>query len=80
MRDALETALDDLLCERGPQKTICPSEVARRAYPETWRSHMAQVHALAEDKAKAGHIRLLKNGQPIEPESRRGVYRIAAVK
>ncbi|MEM9879897.1 MAG: DUF3253 domain-containing protein [Pseudomonadota bacterium] len=78
MSDALKNALYDLLAERGPAKSICPSDVARRAYPDTWRSHMAAVHALADQQAQAGTVKLLQKGKMIDPADRRGVYRIAA--
>jgi hypothetical protein len=35
--------LMDLVQQRGPSKTICPSEVARQLGGETWRDLMPTV-------------------------------------
>ena len=32
-----------MAAERGPLKTICPSDVAREMFPQDWRKHMDDV-------------------------------------
>ena len=32
-----------LITRRGPEKSICPSEVARALFPSDWRLHMQAV-------------------------------------
>ncbi|MEM1397050.1 MAG: DUF3253 domain-containing protein, partial [Pseudomonadota bacterium] len=44
-KDAIMT----LVTERGPLKTICPSEAARRLDPIEWRSHMDLIRTAAAD-------------------------------
>jgi hypothetical protein len=76
MHSAEETILA-LLAQRGPGKTICPSEAARMlAGPGgDWRTQMDAVHASADALNAAGEIRLSWKGQTLD--QRRGAYRIA---
>lgn len=66
-----------LLAERGPDKTICPSEAARElsAGSDQWRDHMGAVHKAVDKLSEDGLIRLSWKGQPMD--QRRGPYRIA---
>lgn len=73
---ALKAALLDLLASRLPGKTICPSEVARLAFPDDWRMHMDGVHALAKQMAREEKVVLLSKGQPVSPDKIRGPYRV----
>lgn len=70
----------DLAAARGPQKTICPSEVARAiAGPDEkkWRLLMAPVKRVATRLAGEGRIELRRKGKPVDPAALRGIYRIA---
>ncbi|MFB0614176.1 DUF3253 domain-containing protein [Aurantiacibacter poecillastricola] len=71
-------AIDRLLHQRGPDKTICPSEAARLLAGEDgdWRSRMEEVHAAVRDMSDNGAIRLSWQGEPLS--SPRGPYRIAS--
>ena len=60
---------------RGPEKSICPSEVAR-ALDEDWRTLMTDVRRSAVRLAEAGRIDILRKGKPIEPGAIRGVIRL----
>jgi len=70
-------AIAGLLGERGLDKTICPSEAARRITPEggDWRAKMGEVHAAADAMQAAGEIELTSRGRRLD--RRRGAYRIA---
>lgn len=62
---------------RGPDKSICPSEVARAVAPETWRSVMTRVRREAIVLAREGKIDILRKGRPADPnEEIRGVIRL----
>jgi hypothetical protein len=71
---AARAAILDLLAERDPGATICPSEAARRVAGEDWRSAMGVVHEAAAQLAAAGAVRLSQRGgavtQPV------GAYRV----
>ena len=74
---AVEQAIRALLDERGPGKTICPSEAAKRlAGPGgDWREKMGGVHSAVDAMLAAGTITLTWKGQ--RKDQRRGAYRIA---
>lgn len=76
--DRIEAAILSLVEQRGPGKSICPSDAAREAFPDTWNSHMRHVRAAAVHLARQGRIVILRKGKPVDPENFKGVYRLAA--
>lgn len=52
----------DLLSQRDPDKTICPSEVARALRDDDWRDLMDPVRAEAAALADAGVIDITQKG------------------
>ena len=60
---------------RGPDKSICPSEVARTLDPE-WRPIMHLVRQTAARLATEGQIEILRKGKPIDPADMKGVIRL----
>ena len=61
--------------ERGVEKSICPSEVAR-AYGENWQRLMSHVRNAARGLARDGLIEILRKGKPVDPETMKGVIRL----
>lgn len=61
--------------QRGPDKSICPSEVARSLGGETWRSLMPLVREVGADLAKLGAIVITQKGIPVDPQTARGPIR-----
>jgi len=74
--ETIEAAILRLTAARGPEKSICPSEVARALAPESWRSLLGAVRRGAAGLAAAGRIDILRKGKPIDPASARGVIRL----
>lgn len=72
-----ETAIIELLLQRGAGKTICPSEAARQlaGLHGEWRAQMDAVHGAVDTMLEAGTIVLTWKGEP--KRERRGPYRIA---
>ena len=65
---------------RGPEKTICPSEVARELLgsdEKAWRLAMKPVRAEAVRLAEEGQVVIKRKGRPVDPHDFRGIYRIA---
>ena len=61
----------------GPEKSLCPSEVARAVAPEDWRSLMTRVRREAVALAREGRIDILRKGRPVDPAAEiRGVIRL----
>lgn len=75
-REALSAEILRQTAERGPEKSICPSEVARALDPEGWRRHMHAVRVAAAALAGEGRIEILRKGKPIAPEAMHGVIRL----
>lgn len=78
------TVRDEILRQtsaRGPDRSICPSEVARALAggdDGPWRPLMGPVRRAAADLARAGRIEILRKGKPVPPEAMRGVIRLRA--
>jgi hypothetical protein len=73
--ERVEAEIVRLVTERGAEKSICPSEVARALDPE-WRSLMTAVRRAAMRLAAAGRIDILRKGKPVALEDVRGVIRL----
>lgn len=65
-----------LVRKRGPDKTICPSEVARKYATDDWRKYMKSVRRTAEALHKAGLIQIEQGGEVVEPEKYSGPIRL----
>lgn len=64
---------------RGPDKSICPTEVARALDPtpgEGWRRQLDPVRQVAARLAADGRIDILRKGRPVDPASFKGVIRL----
>lgn len=78
--DAIEETMLRLVAERGPGRTICPSEVARALagpHPENWSPLMPPVRRVAVRLAKAGRLAILRKGRRADPDDFRGIYRLS---
>jgi hypothetical protein len=78
--ERIEERLLALVEERGPGKTICPSEVARDLggpHPDGWAPLMQPVRRVAVRLMKQGRVAILRKGRPVDPDDFRGVYRLS---
>lgn len=73
--ERIRSCLLQLVHDRGPEKTICPSEVARALEDSDWRALMPQVREIGVALAKSGQISVMQKGQVVDPESARGPIR-----
>lgn len=76
MSDPIETEIFNLLAQRDPGKTICPSEVAKIIAPERWQREMGRVRGVAVGLARQGRLVITKKGKPVNPEAFKGVIRL----
>ncbi|MEM6723158.1 MAG: DUF3253 domain-containing protein [Bacteroidota bacterium] len=65
-----------LLQQRGMEKSICPSDVARYLFPEDWREHMEAVRMVAKKLAKEGLIRITQGEETVDPDNFAGPIRL----
>lgn len=85
--DPLVDEILEVLAERGPGRSVCPSEVARRFAetrrkptdpPDLWRRYLAPVRQQAKSLARQGRIVLLRRKRPVDPHAPvKGVIRLA---
>ncbi|MCQ8240664.1 DUF3253 domain-containing protein [Rhizosaccharibacter radicis] len=79
---ATEAAIrDEILrqtASRGPESSICPSEVARALSPDDWRRLLDPVRRTAAALSREGRVEILRKGKPVPPEAMRGVIRLRA--
>jgi hypothetical protein len=67
----------ELARERGPEKTICPSDAARAVDSENWRDLMSDAHDVARELARVGDIVVTQKGEVLDPDAAwRGPIRI----
>jgi len=79
VNDKLRAAILDLARERGPAKTICPSDAARAVGGDGWRDLMDQARDIARDLARAGDVEITQHGEVLDPDANwRGPIRIRA--
>jgi len=62
--------------ERGADKTICPSEVAREMFGENWRTKMQLIRDEAFDLAAKNQVVVTQKGKKIDPGNFKGPIRI----
>lgn len=83
LKDVTEQRLRDTILrmarERGPSKSICPSDAARAVGGDDWRDLMDQARDAARDLAKAGDVEITQRGDVVDPDANwRGPIRIRA--
>ena len=77
---ALEAAILTLLAERGPGKTICPSEAAKlaggTASLKQWQPLMEPARAAARRLVAQGRILITQHGLPVDAATAKGPIRL----
>jgi Protein of unknown function (DUF3253) len=75
--DRATAAILDLLAERDPGKTICPSEAARVVAGDSdFRPYMEPVREAAGQLADAGRIEVTQKGRQVDVTTVRGPIRL----
>jgi hypothetical protein len=75
----LRAAILDLARERGPAKTICPSDAARQVGGDNWRDLMDDARDIARQLARSGDVEISQKGEVLDPDAAwRGPIRIRA--
>jgi hypothetical protein len=71
----LKTILS-MATKRGPDKSTCPSEIARELFPTDWRKHMQEVRDAAIELHQAGKVTITQKGRPVDTGNIKGPVRI----
>ena len=72
----MERAIVSLLSERSPQKSICPSEAARRVDKEGWRPLMESSRMAARRLAVRGVVEITQGSVPVDISKAKGPIRV----
>lgn len=65
--------------DRGADKTICPSEVARALFDIHWRKHMDEVRQAAIALQQEGKVSITQKGELVDVNHIKGPIRIKIV-
>jgi Protein of unknown function (DUF3253) len=74
--DQLESTILGLLERQREGATICPSDAARAAGDEEWRSLMEPTRDAARRLVEAGRIEVTQGGEVVDPSTARGPIRL----
>ena len=77
----IEATLLRLVAERGPGRTVDPTEAARALggdHPDGWGPLMQPIRRAAVALAEQGRVVILRKGKPVDPRDFKGVYRLTA--
>ena len=78
-RKKLRATILDLVRQRGPSSSICPSDAARPVGGEQWRDLMDPARDVARELARAGDVEITQQGSVLDPDATwRGPIRIRA--
>ena len=69
MNQRLRAAILDLARERGPAKTICPSDAARKVGGDDWRDLMDDARDVARHLARSGDVEITQGGDVVDPDA-----------
>ncbi len=61
--------------QRGPDKSICPTEVARAAFRDKWRTRMPEARRVADEPASEGRVVFQQRGREVDVISAHGPIR-----
>ncbi len=75
----LRASILEMARERGPSKSICPSDAARAVGGDNWRDLMDQARDIARELARDGEVVITQGDDVLDPDATwRGPVRIRA--
>jgi Protein of unknown function (DUF3253) len=72
----LERTIGELLDQRRPDASICPSDAARAVDADGWRVLMPAARAAAGRLVEAGEVEVTQSGEVVDVATARGPVRI----
>ena len=75
----ISTTILSVATQRGPEKSTCPSEIARKLFPDDWRNHMKNVRNVAIDLHNQGKVMITQKGIAIDVNHIKGPVRIKII-
>ncbi|MCF0057164.1 DUF3253 domain-containing protein [Dyadobacter sp. CY356] len=77
--EKIATTILSTAIHRGTEKSTCPSEIARRLFPDIWRNHMKDVLEVAIDLHNKGRVLITQKGIPVDVKDIKGPVRIKII-
>ena len=74
--EAIVETILQMCAAAGADGQVKPEDVAIELYPENWQSLTKRIRLTARQLTEAGHIEILRKGQPADPNDFKGVYRL----
>jgi Protein of unknown function (DUF3253) len=74
-RSAIRQRILEKVRQRGLEKTICPSEVARELGGENWRDLMDEVRLVGAELLQRGAIEVTQKGEVVDLATAKGPIR-----
>jgi hypothetical protein len=74
--EAIVETILQMCAAAGTEDQVRPEDVAIELYPENWQSLTKRIRLTARQLTEAGHIEILRKGQPADPNDFKGVYRL----
>lgn len=75
-RSEIRSTMLRVLRERGPDKTACPSAVAREIREDGWRELLPLVRDVARELVAEDRVNVTQGGRPVSPTDASGPIRI----
>jgi len=75
----ISTTILSVATQRGPEKSTCPSEIARKLFPDDWRNHMKNVVDVTIDLHHQGKVMITQKGIAIDVNHIKGPIRIKII-
>lgn len=77
--EKIATTILSTAIHRGAEKSTCPSEIARKLFPDHWRKYMKDVREVAIDLHNKGSVVITQKGMPVDVENIKGAVRIKII-
>lgn len=74
--EAIFETILGLCAAAGEDDQVRPEDIAMVLYPEDWQSLLKRIRLAARQLAEAGHLQILRKGEPADPNDFKGVYRL----
>ncbi|OKS84766.1 DUF3253 domain-containing protein [Mucilaginibacter polytrichastri] len=78
-KSTIAQSIISMATERGADKSICPSDVARHLFAPNWRKYMDDVRAVAIDLQQQGKVVITQKNQPVDINHIKGPIRIKII-
>lgn len=63
--------------KKGPDRSICPSEVTRDLFTDVWKNHLDDVKHVAGELQNENLIKVTQNGRDIRIDEASGPIRLS---